>query len=319
MATTSLYRKYRPKTFDDVIGQGSIIKSLKKQLENNAPTHAYLFYGDRGLGKTTTARIFAASLGIKEEDLYEIDAASNRGIDDIRQIKEGVSTRPFSSPYKMYLIDEVHMLTKEAFNALLKTLEEPPSYVIFIMATTELHKVPITIKSRSQLYTFNKATDNDIKKLINKVAAAESIKLSDEDIQTLVQNAAGSYRDALSELQRFTHNNDDYQSLAETQTLADKVVKSIVDGDLSALRDVLQDINSVSNYQLLYNAILKTYSNNFYNELQDSEDSKKYNSVVLKIILQSRHNFSSSDTLLQQQAGIRLLLAQLIEFLNSGN
>src|SRR4051812_6833369 len=147
----TLYRKYRPKKFDDVIGQEAIVSALQNALKSDRVAHSYIFAGSRGTGKTTLARIFASALGVSQNDLYEIDAASNRNIDDIRAIRDAVSTLPFDSKFKIYLLDEVHMLTKESWNALLKTLEEPPSHVIFIMATTELEKIPGTILSRSEL------------------------------------------------------------------------------------------------------------------------------------------------------------------------
>ncbi len=143
-----LYRKYRPSNFGEVMGQDHIVSVIEKSIKNKKIAHAYLFSGSRGIGKTSIARILAKDLGTHSDDIYEIDAASNRGIDDIRAIRDAVNTLPFHSTYKVYIVDEVHMLTKEAFNALLKTLEEPPAYVIFMLATTELEKIPETIISR---------------------------------------------------------------------------------------------------------------------------------------------------------------------------
>ena len=145
MNEVALYRKYRPQKFADVLGQDSVVAVLERSIKDKSITHAYLFSGGRGTGKTTIARIFAEAIGCKPSDLYEIDAASNRGIDDVRLLREAVQTMPFESPYKVYIIDEVHMLTKEAFNALLKTLEEPPSHIVFILATTEKEKLPETV------------------------------------------------------------------------------------------------------------------------------------------------------------------------------
>src|SRR3989337_1924517 len=156
MESKVLYRKYRPQTFTEVYGQEHITGVLEKTLAKGNIAHSYLFYGSRGTGKTSVARIFAAALGIAPSDIYEIDAASNRGIDDIRELREGVLTHPFESKYKIYIIDEVHMLTKEAFNALLKTLEQPPNHVIFILATTDFEKVLDTIISRTQHFEFRK-------------------------------------------------------------------------------------------------------------------------------------------------------------------
>src|SRR6266436_4362104 len=146
----TLYRAYRPQDFSEVRGQEHIVKALEAAIKSKKISHAYLFSGGRGTGKTSVARILARELGVTDKDLYEMDAASNRGIDDIRELREGVYAMPFESPYKFYIIDEAHMLTKEAWNALLKTLEEPPAHVIFILATTDIDKVPDTIVSRCQ-------------------------------------------------------------------------------------------------------------------------------------------------------------------------
>src|ERR1035437_4444632 len=155
----ALYRKYRPHTFDDVIGQDHIVKAIDGAIRGGKVAHAYLLCGPRGTGKTTIARIIARELGTSVSDIYEMDAASNRGIDDIREINDNVRTLPFDSKYKIYILDEVHMFTKEAWNALLKTIEEPPEHVIFILATTEIEKIPETIISRCQSFIFK--TPND--------------------------------------------------------------------------------------------------------------------------------------------------------------
>jgi DNA polymerase III subunit gamma/tau len=164
----ALYRKYRPKKWSDVLGQDHIVKVIESSIKLKRISHAYLFTGARGTGKTSIARILASEIGCKDEDLYEIDAASNRGIDDIREIKQSVSAQPFRSPYKVYIVDEVHMLTKEAFNALLKTLEEPPEYVIFILATTEPEKLPETVISRCQVFNFKRPGQNTLKEMLVK-------------------------------------------------------------------------------------------------------------------------------------------------------
>ena len=148
MSHISLYRKYRPQSFDQVLGQDHIVKVLQTSLQKNEISHAYLFAGSRGTGKTSIARIFAKELGTSPNDLYEIDAASYRGINEMKELLAGISTLPFDSEYKIYILDEAHQLTRDAFNVLLKTLEEPPKHVIFILATTELHKVIPTIVSR---------------------------------------------------------------------------------------------------------------------------------------------------------------------------
>ncbi len=198
--SVTLYRKYRPQSFDDLLGQDEIVKILKNAVKG-APAHAYLFSGTRGVGKTSTARIFAKELGVSEKDLYELDAASNRKIDDFRELNDSIYTLPVESKYKLYIIDEVHMLTKEAFNAFLKSLEEPPSHVVFILATTNPEKVPETILSRCQVLNFKQASFEDLKKLLKDISVKESFKVPDSVIDYVAQLANGSYRDALGLLQ----------------------------------------------------------------------------------------------------------------------
>ena len=202
MHDLALYRKYRPKSFQEVLGQDHIVKILKSSVEANKVSHAYLFVGSRGTGKTSVARIFASAIGISTNDLYEIDAASNRGIEDIKLLRDGVRVLPFDSKYKVYIIDEVHMLTKDAWGALLKTLEEPPKHVIFILATTEFHKVPETIISRCQVFTFKKASNAVCKKMLLDVALSEGFELDGGSAELLSILADGSFRDGLGELQK---------------------------------------------------------------------------------------------------------------------
>ena len=198
----ALYRKYRPSSFDVVRNQKHIVDVLEGAIKKNTIPHALLFTGSRGTGKTTVARIFAAALGTDDIDLYEIDAASNRRIDDIRALNEAVHTHPYKSAYKVYIIDEVHMLTDEAFNALLKTLEEPPSYVVFILATTEQDKLPPTITSRCQLFTFRAPSRSELQETVQSVAKKEKYVLSSESADIIALSADGSYRDALGILQK---------------------------------------------------------------------------------------------------------------------
>ena len=202
MHDLALYRKYRPKNFKEVLGQDHIVKVLESSVETNKVSHAYLFVGSRGTGKTTVARVFATNIGVSTNDLYEIDAASNRGIEDIKELRDGVRVLPFDSKYKVYIIDEVHMLSKDAWGALLKTLEEPPKHVIFILATTEFHKVPETIISRCQVFTFKKASDTVCKKMLLDIAEKEGFELDAGSAELLAILADGSFRDALGELQK---------------------------------------------------------------------------------------------------------------------
>jgi len=209
MAHQSLYRAYRPQSFKDVIGQPHITGALAEQMSAGKVGHAYLFAGSRGLGKTSVARIFAKELKVSDKDLYEIDAASNNSVEDIRSLSENIHTLPFESPYKFYILDEAHMLSKSAWNAFLKTLEEPPSYAIFVMATTELDKVPETVRSRCQAFQFKKPSKEGLTKLIASVAKKEGATLEAGVAELIALIADGSYRDALSVLEKVLSGSKD--------------------------------------------------------------------------------------------------------------
>ncbi len=185
-----------------MVGQEHVIDVLKGAIKQGATTHAYLFAGPRGTGKTSTARILARELGCKPNDIYEIDAASNRKVDDARELREAVRTLPFESPIKVYIIDEVHMLTTEAFNTLLKTLEEPPKHVVFILATTELHKLPETIISRCQTFTFKRPGVAELSKLIKGIAKSEGYTLKPDAANLIALLGEGSFRDTTGVLQK---------------------------------------------------------------------------------------------------------------------
>lgn len=202
MAHQSLYRIHRPATFSDVVGQEQVTKPLEEAAKTKKIGHAYLFAGSRGLGKTSVARIFASAIGCTENDLYEIDAASNNSVEDIRTLTDGVYTLPFASPYKVYILDEVHMLSKGAWNAFLKTLEEPPAHAVFILATTELQKVPETVQSRCQVFEFKKPTRAVLAQMTSAVAKKEGYTLAPDAADLIAMLAGGSYRDALSVLQK---------------------------------------------------------------------------------------------------------------------
>ena len=202
MSETSLYRKYRPQEFKDVRGQEPIVSVLSAAVQKKTVGHAYLFSGPRGTGKTSMARIFARAIGTDVKDLYELDAASNTGVDSMRELLDGVSTLPFASPFKVYIIDEVHMLSKGAFNAFLKTLEEPPAFAVFILATTELQKVPETIQSRCQVFTFAQPTRAELKEMVIDVAKKEGAQLTPGAAELISMMGEGSYRDTLSILQK---------------------------------------------------------------------------------------------------------------------
>ena len=241
MSEQALYRKYRPEAFSDLIGQEHIVASLEGALKNGKLAHAYLFSGGRGTGKTTSARIIAKALGTTPSDIYEIDAASNRGIDNIRELRENVGTLPFDSEYKVYIIDEVHMLTKEAFNALLKTLEEPPKHALFILATTELEKVPETIVSRCQTFLFKCPSEAVLKDVIERTAKKEKVSLGAGVSDLIAVLANGSFRDALGTLQKVITSAGSKVALSDAEavtgapsvTLVRDIIDAIARGALS--------------------------------------------------------------------------------------
>ena len=211
----ALYRKYRPKSLKEVVGQPQVTNILSKSLEAGKVSHAYLFVGPRGTGKTSVARILAHEInGFKYEieddyiDIIEIDGASNRGIDNIRDLREKALIAPTNGKYKVYIIDEVHMLTKEAFNALLKILEEPPEHVVFIMATTDAYKVPVTITSRAQTYTFELSTSETMFNFLKQIADKEKILIDDAALSIIVKKGGGSFRDSLSLLDQISTLSD---------------------------------------------------------------------------------------------------------------
>lgn len=253
MSGVALYRKYRPSTFSEVLGQEHIVTALKGAIELGNISHAYLFAGTRGTGKTSLARIFAFSIGTTERDLHEIDAASNRGVDDVRALREEVHTLPFESKYKVYIIDEVHMLTKEAFNALLKTLEEPPAHVIFILATTELEKLPDTIISRCQTFTVKKPNTEILKKMILRVAKSEGYTIESSSAELLALLASGSFRDAHGYLQQvIASSKDKVISPSEVEAVTGaprssellRLLDTIAEGNLDTSLQVVHEIAS---------------------------------------------------------------------------
>ena len=231
-----LYRTYRPSKWSEVIGQDQVVTALKESIDNGRPSHAYLFSGTRGTGKTTIARIVAKALKTADEDVYEIDAASNRGIDDIRELREHVAVLPFSSPFKVYIIDEVHMLSKDAWNALLKTLEEPPKHVIFILATTELDKVPDTIISRCQTFSFKTPPREVIRAQVASIAKKEGYTLDAGASDLIALLGDGSFRDALGTLEKVIASSADKKlTRAEVEAITGAPRASLVNSFVEAI------------------------------------------------------------------------------------
>ena len=270
MQYLALYRKYRPDNFDDVVGQDKVVKVIEHAIETNRISHAYLFSGPRGTGKTTTAKIIARMVnctnlvdgkpcGVCEccknifnnNDVVEIDAASNNGVDEIRELRDKVNLVPTLAKYKVYIIDEVHMLTVQAFNALLKTLEEPPSHVIFILATTEPHKIPLTIASRCQKFQFSKVSDDQIVNRLRQIVDNENVQITDDALYEIARLSDGGMRDAINFLDQLISYKDSEITIDDVYQVNgsvsyDDIYKFIVDinaGNKSEIINVVEEID----------------------------------------------------------------------------
>lgn len=279
-----LYRKYRPDKFENIIGQDYSIQMLKNSIIHNKISHAYLFTGPRGTGKTSTAKVFAKTINClnpingeacgkcaaclafsTSPDIIEIDAASNNGVDDIRELINNVKIAPSEGKYKIYIIDEVHMMTTSAFNALLLTLEEPPAHAVFIMATTNVENVPITILSRCQRFNFQKISLENLKKQIRKICDLEKIKITEEAIEEIAYLSEGGLRDALSLLDQLSSNEEEITAekiLENYGSISSKFVKDLLkelsEGNVSSVIDKIQELeNTSSDYKIFIKKVVQ--------------------------------------------------------------
>ena len=347
----ALYRQYRPKTFDEVLGQEHITTTLKNQIKSGNIGHAYLFAGTRGTGKTSTAKIFARAVnclhpvngnpcneceicrGILDEsimDVIEMDAASNRKIEDIRELKDKVIYPPAKTRYKIYIIDEVHMLTTQAFNALLKTLEEPPKHLIFILATTELQKLPQTILSRCQRFDFKRITSKDIVANMKKIVDRLNIKVDERVLKLIAKNSDGAMRDALSLLdQCISYKTDEltYEDALNILGIANndfvfELVDGIIDKDLEGvllkIDNIIQEGKDIAQFikDLIYHyrnlLIIKTSKNPLDVLDMDEELANRFKeqsqNVSLDFILKSLDILTSSENQVSWSSQPRIIL-----------
>ena len=311
MAYQALYRKYRPKNFDDFIDQDNVKRILVNSIKNNKISHAYLFAGPRGIGKTSMAKIFAKAVNCMEfekhddvcdecenclecnensVDIIEIDAASNNGVDQIRDLKNKISIVPSVLKYKVYIVDEVHMLTNSAFNALLKTLEEPPGYVIFILATTEFYEVPETIVSRCQCFNFSRISLNSLMKRLRFIADSEKIKVDNDTLREIAEFSNGGLRDAigvLDKLNSFTNGNiksEDFKAINNLVSNEDikKLYTSIIDNDKKEVLSVLEKVNLDGyDFKNLIERLMVYIRDNLANNINDNKD---INNIDIKLV-----------------------------------
>ena len=342
----ALYRKYRPQTFDDVVGQDVIVKTLKNAIKNHKNGHAYLFFGPRGTGKTTISKIFARAVNctdskdgnpcgkcdnckksIEKEcvDIIEMDAASNNGVEEIRELRNKISLVPAELTYKVYIIDEVHMLSTGAFNALLKTLEEPPEHAIFILATTNQQKIPETIISRCQCFSFKRISNDEIVSNLKRICKSEKIKVEKEVLEEIALSSDGGMRDSIGSLDKLSSYNSDkitYDDYIEINELLRKSeLKDFCDSIYSSdIKKVLEIINNINNSgknliqvlsQIMY--YLRDNIVNYYLDKKNSDlddDKKICYEKLINIINEKMFDIKNSSN---PKVYIEVLLLKFIE------
>lgn len=350
MIYQALYRKYRPKTFDDVCGQEIVTTTLKNAIKYNKLTHAYLFIGPRGTGKTSIAKIFAKTIncespkdGVSCEncdickmsnnnenvDIIEMDAASNNGVDEVREIKNHVTFMPTFSKYKIYIIDEVHMLSAGAFNALLKTLEEPPKHVIFILATTEPQKVPLTIISRCQCFEFKSIPNNLIEDRIRYICKEEKIKISDDAVKQIGNDSNGGLRDAiglLDQLNSYTNGNITQEDVLKingrvNNNIFDQLFDYVLNGNIEELFNLSDSFNNEGkDYVLICEDLIK-YLKNSLIEYQINSENKLVGNIgkdkVTKIIFEITDYIGRMRNLKEKKIFFDLLLIRICNIIDT--
>ncbi len=351
----ALYRKYRPSRFDDVVGQDTIVQTLKNAITNNKLTHAYLFSGPRGTGKTSTAKILAKTINCQNlkglepcnecdsciqinnkqsTDIIEIDAASNNGVDEIRELKSKVNLVPSNSKYKVYIIDEVHMLSTGAFNALLKTLEEPPSHILFILATTEAHKIPATILSRCQRFDFKKISVNKIIENLKKIVEQENINIEDAALKEIAILSQGGMRDSISLLDQvisYCPNNITCQDVHDingtigNQEMND-IIKLILNNDITNLLKKFDELDDKGKNliklveELIYylrNILVFQIAPNYFDESEQQNYSELGQNMNQDLLLNYIHQFSEAIYEMKNSDNEKITLElHLIKMLN---
>lgn len=324
METVSLYRKYRPHNFDNLVGQDYVKDTLVNALKGSRVSHAYLFSGPRGTGKTSAARLLAKALNCTNLqdgyepcnecefcveinngrliDLVEIDAASNRGIDEVRDLKEKIGFAPTRSPYKIYIIDEVHMMTKEAFNALLKTLEEPPSHVYFILATTEVHKIPETIISRCQRFDFKRINKKALMTRLSYIAQKEGIQAQDSALEIISRYVDGGLRDAIGLLEQLTADKKlDLEHVQEilgisSTSLLINLFGALMDGDVKLALSVINELhNQGSDLKQFLHEFIELLREKMLEHIADDEMDKAGRLISMIEIFEETKTMMESD------------------------